>query len=48
MVARLDGWSRGEFVRRDREWTVEDLAVEVPALFGDQPLVRPVQGSPFD
>jgi NAD(P)-dependent dehydrogenase (short-subunit alcohol dehydrogenase family) len=49
MVARMDGWSRGEFVRRDRDWTVDDLAVEVPALFGDgTPLVRPVQGSPFD
>jgi len=49
MVARMDGWSRGEFVRRDHDWTVADLAREVPALFRDgTPLVRPVQGSPFD
>ena len=50
MVARMDGWSRGEFVRRDREWTVDDLAAEVPSLFADDahPAVRPVQGSPFD
>jgi len=48
MVARMDGWDRGEFVRRDSEWTVDDLAASVPALFGDDPLVRPVQGSPFD
>jgi NAD(P)-dependent dehydrogenase (short-subunit alcohol dehydrogenase family) len=49
MVARMDGWNRAESVRRDREWTVAELAREVPALFGEgTPLVRPVQGSPFD
>jgi len=48
MVARMDGWSRGEFARRDHDWTVAELAEAVPALFPDQPLVRPIQGSPFD
>jgi NAD(P)-dependent dehydrogenase (short-subunit alcohol dehydrogenase family) len=48
VVARMDGWSRGALVRRAREWTVDELAVEVPALFGDDPVVRPVQASPFD
>jgi NAD(P)-dependent dehydrogenase (short-subunit alcohol dehydrogenase family) len=48
MVARMDGWTRREFVRRDRDWTVAELADTVPTLFQDLPLVRPVQGSPFD
>jgi len=48
MVARMDGWTRGEFVRRDREWTVDELAETVPSLFRDDPMVRRVQGSPFD
>ena len=48
MVARMDGWTRGEFVRRDREWTVDELAAEVPSLFGEDPVVRSVQASPFD
>ena len=49
MVARMDGWARGVSVRRDHEWTVGELAREVPGLFADgTPLVRPVQGSPFD
>ena len=48
MVARMEGWTRGEFVRRDREWTVDELAETVPSLFRDDPMVRRVQGSPFD
>jgi len=48
MVARMDGWSRGELARRDHDWTVAELADTVPTLFPDQPLVRPIQGSPFD
>jgi NAD(P)-dependent dehydrogenase (short-subunit alcohol dehydrogenase family) len=48
LVARMDGWTRGAFLRRDREWTVDELAETVPSLFRDEPLVRPIQGSPFD
>ena len=47
IVARMNGWANGPSVRRDRDWTVAELACEVPELFGDEPFVRPPAASPF-
>ena len=47
VVARMTGWAAGPSVRRDREWTVAELAREVPGLFDDDPVVRPPASSPF-
>ena len=48
LVARMDGWSRGEFVRRDREWTVDDLARRSPDPVRRRAYWRrPIQGSPL-
>lgn len=48
IIRRMQTWSATATIRQEHDWTIDELSTAVPTLFGDEPMVRPSAGSPFD